>query len=143
MPRIPQVHAVASKASITSLWTMAEAEGEVIIRVASRHHAYLIRNKLYAHRAQLRKAAGAVTGIEVSHLDGYKISYWEEELFGEGGNSEPSGKWILRIALDEQVEFELLLADDFAGEIPHFDTNPVKDDEIIGVIDDHEDPYFT
>lgn len=128
MPLQPAVRAVATRDSIANLWAMAEATGSVTIRVASKRHCYLIRNKLYKHRATLRKNSHALQGIEASHLDGFKINYWEEtqweQIVGDlQSHNVPTGQWLLTISYDEMVEFELLLEEDYdMTTVPHFDT---------------------
>lgn len=129
MPSVPNIRAIATKESIATLWAMAEQQGEVTIRVASRHACYLIRNKLYKHRAYLRKQAQAHVGVEASHLDGFKITYREED--------EATGKWFLTISYDDVVEFELILPDDFdLSTLPHFDTALAEDDDWKEIEDD-------
>lgn len=124
MTRSRLVKAVATRDSIANLWTLTELQGEVTIHCESRRHAYLIRNKLYAHRSMLRKSAAAHTGTAASTLDGYKISFGPLEGYDEG---EENNKWWLTITYHDIVEFELVVDDTVADEkIPHFD---VIDDE--------------
>lgn len=117
MPRSRLVKAVATKDSIANLWALTELQGEVTIHINGRREAYLIRNKLYAHRAQLRKMAATHTGVEASTLDGYKITYGP---FEPAGDDPP--KWWLTISHHDIVEFELVVDDDVEeAAIPHFD----------------------
>jgi len=127
MPQPRYLKAITTKASITSLWAAAEIHGEITVRLADKRACYAFRNKLYAHRSALRKAAHAHVGVEASNLDGFKISYREElewrEVEGSLNSAErPTGKWLLTIAYEELVEFELLIPDDWVGDIPHLDT---------------------
>lgn len=118
MVRPTAARAIATKTSIDALWATASAQGEVTIRVDSHHHLMTIRQRLYAHRGALRKQSAAHLGIEASHLDGYKISYWPETQ----GPVE-TGRYFLRIAYDSVVEFDLILPDGTDMEdLPHFDT---------------------
>lgn len=100
MPRVPLHRALATKASITALFAMAEAEGFVEVFVDSEAKAKLLRNKCYAWRSRIRKQGLALTSVETSPYDGYSfpIEY-----------DPPTGKWRFRIDSDEEVEFELIV----------------------------------
>lgn len=132
MPAVPRLRAIATKDSVANLFAMAETDGEVIIRVDSENACLRIRNQLYKHRTGLRKQSHNLLGIEASHLDGFKFSFWREVAPTLENPYElvPTGKWSLRIAYDVQIEFELLLPDDYdLDTLPHFDT--INDDEFV------------
>lgn len=103
MPRVPLLRAVTTKDSIANLWTLAELHGEVTIQVPSKQAAYNVRNKLYAHRAMLRKQALAHTGTLASHLDGYS--------FELGPSPDDPDKHYLKITAHVLIEFELIIPD--------------------------------
>lgn len=125
MTRIAASRAIATKTSIAALWAYAESQGTVTIRLSSRAAAINIRNKIYAHRAALRRATAAHTGIEASHLDVFTFELVEEFVDGADGYPIPTSRWLFTITLDLVVEFELLLPDDYdPGPIPHFDLAP-------------------
>lgn len=102
--RTPNHRAIATKASIQTLLALAEVDGHVRILVESRHACEVIRRKIYAHRAQLRKSNEALTGVATSSYDGFTFP------FGELGDD--SGKWWFEITDSETIEFELVLPDD-------------------------------
>lgn len=116
MPRVSQFHAVATAASIASLYGMAEAQGEVQILVKDRHACLLIRNKCYAHRTKARKQNSSINGIAASHLDAFEFSYGEYP-------DDAQGRWFFRISYEQIVEFEILIPDGVEdSELPEFDT---------------------
>lgn len=137
MARPRNIHAIATKASIASLYAMAESRGFVQIRVKSEADCYNIRNRLYAHRAALRKTAHAVTGIAGSSLDSFKFS-WEPEYAEEtgetdfGGPRPTTGNYIFTIDSEgATVEFDLLIPEWDHDPIPDFDTPIIDPDEFI------------
>jgi len=110
--RPPNYRAIATKASIQSLFAIAEAEGEVSIWVDTEHACTVIRRKCYAYRAQLRKGNVSLTGMETSAFDSYTFPYAQDNI---------SGRWKFTITANEEIEFELILPEDPVKPIPHFD----------------------
>lgn len=103
MPAVPNHRAIATKSSIGALFAMAEAEGFVEIWLATEHQCKLIRNKCYAWRSRIRKQGLALTSVETSPYDSYTFTWvWDQT----------ANKYRFRIDSDEQVEFELIVADD-------------------------------
>lgn len=118
MTRPPNIHAIATRDSIANLWLLAERDGEVTIRTSSERACINIRNRLYKHRESLRKQNAALQGVHASHLDNFKFTFKAET---EGEHRVMTGKWLLTITYDEIVEFELLLPENYQGELPSFD----------------------
>lgn len=75
MPRVKPSIAITTRDSIANLCALAEAEGSVILFPKSRQDCWNIRNKLYAHRAQLRRSAQQHTGYATSPLDDFKFKF--------------------------------------------------------------------
>lgn len=115
MPRVSNFRAVATKASIASLFAMVEVDGEVELHVASEHAAYTIRNRCYAYRSKLRKANLEVNGLALSSYDGVEFSYGPIP-------DHPEEKWWFRLTYEIVVEFDLIVPENHFGPIPHFDT---------------------
>lgn len=134
MPRPKNIHAVATRASIASLWAMAETHNTVQILLPSYSACLNIRNKLYAHRAALRKQAAALVGIEASHLDSFKFSFQQLEV----ETQEPQQpKWLFTISFEVEVEFELILPEGVTeAELSeyNFDT-PLQYDDVVSTIE--------
>lgn len=68
-------NAIATETTCAALFAMAEEWGEAIIWLPSEHQCVLLRNRLYKHRARMRKNAGKVTGVEASAYDGMTFTY--------------------------------------------------------------------
>ena len=118
MPRRPNVLAITTRDSIANLWLMAEKAEEVSILVPSREACHAIRNKLYAHRTRLRKAALSHTGVEASHLDHFTFTF----------HPEPgTTKWRFTITTQDLIEFELIIPDDWEGDLPFFDMPAINE----------------
>lgn len=100
MPASRLVKAVTTRQSIGALWAAAEATGEVTIHTATEHACKLIRNKLYAHRARDRKANARGTGLEISPLDKFSISYGHDP-------ERDTDPWRLTITDTDMVEFTI------------------------------------
>lgn len=115
MPRVSNFRAIATKASIASLFAMVEVDGEIEIHVASEHAAYTIRNRCYAYRSKLRKSNLATTGLEASTYDGVEFSYGPVP-------GHPEEKWWFKLTYEAVVEFELIVPEHHIGDLPHFDT---------------------
>lgn len=108
---------------------MAEAEGEVSIWVENEHACTVIRRKCYAYRSQLRKGNMGLTGMEVSAYDSYTFPYTQDHS---------NGRWKFTITANEEIEFELIVPEEPAKPIPHFDW--LEDSDIpVGPLDEHED----
>lgn len=129
--RPKNIHAVATRSSIASLWAMAETHNTVQILLPSYSACLNIRNKLYAHRAALRRQAAALVGIEASHLDAFKFTFSLLEH-----DTEHPGKWLFTISYEVEVEFELILPDNITEEELSeysFDT-PLQYDDVVSTI---------
>ena len=131
MPAVPQYKAVASKASIATLFAMAEIDGEARILVESEHACILLRRKCYAHRSQLRKSNISLTGLGISPYDSYTFPWrYLDHL----------GKWEFTITSNELIEFELLIPDDTAFDISRFEF--ITDSDIPQFNLDHHEAQF-
>lgn len=137
MPRKSPLVAVATKSSIASLWSLAEINGEITIRLRSQREARNVRSRLYSYRANLRKSALSHTGIEASSLDSYVPRIYPE--LSETGQT--TDFWLLTIDTGEVITFEVLLPEDFPEEdIPHFDLPmTITVDEIQSIIESSEE----
>jgi len=128
MPLPRHLRPITTKANITALFHMAEEHGEITIRLPDKRACYLTRNRLYKHRAELRKQSLAHTGVNASHLDGFKITYKPEGLEDRDSDGiwHRSEKYLLTIAYDQIIEFELMLTDEQWAKwsIPDLDLAP-------------------
>lgn len=114
MPKTRLVKAITTKASIESLWAVAEANGEATIYTATEHACVLIRNKLYNHRSKARKSNARHMGVEASSLDRFTITYSHDP-------DRVKDPWRLTITDQDIVEFTIEIDDDETPSI-HFDT---------------------
>lgn len=112
MPSAPSHRAIATKATIATLFAMAEADGECSILVDSEHACTVIRRKCYAHRSQLRRGNLSLAGLETSPYDAFTFPYTH---IGE------IGRWKFTITANETVEFELLVPEETGFDISRFE----------------------
>lgn len=112
MPAVPTYRAIATKASVATLFAMAEADGEASVYLETEHACMVLRRRCYAHRSQLRKHNMALTGMGVSAYDSYTFP-WQY--------CENLGKWKFTVTANELIEFELIVPEDTLFDISRFE----------------------
>lgn len=125
-------NAIATEATCSSLFALAEELGEAVCWLDSEHACTVLRNRLYKYRAKLRKNAAAVTGIAATPYDGFTFGY------SEG----PDSRWRFVITYDLPMLIEIEIPDWVEpSSLPHFDV-PEADFEATPSPNWHEDGNF-
>lgn len=104
-------NAIATEATCSSLFALAEELGEAVCWLDSEHACTVLRNRLYKYRAKLRKNAAAVTGVASTPYDGFTFGY-----------AEVDSRWRFVITYDLPMLIEIEIPDWVEPEsLPHFD----------------------